>query len=92
VGRGWQGGGQFTSNQPPEAERKHSSGTSCLAKKEEEDEEIMKDSWFSPDLRELQVEEGEKDYFLELLMSGSALGRGGEASEGPSVANRKTSQ
>jgi hypothetical protein len=67
---------QGVSNQPPEAEKKRSSGASCLPKKEEEDEEIMENSWWSPDPRELQVEEGEKDYFLELLMGGLALGGG----------------
>jgi hypothetical protein len=42
----------------------------------------MKDRWWSPDPRELQIEEGEKDYFLELLMGGSVLGGGRGAVRG----------
>jgi hypothetical protein len=52
----------------------------------------MKDSWWSPGLKELQIEEGEKEYFLELLMGGAALGGSGGESERPSAANSKMSQ
>jgi hypothetical protein len=52
----------------------------------------MENSWWSPDPRELQIEEGEKGYFLELLMGGSASGGGGEAVETPSAASSKTRQ
>jgi hypothetical protein len=83
---------QGASNQPPEAEKGRSSEASCPLKEEEKDEEIIEDSWWSPDPKDLQIEEGEKGYFLELLMSGSTLGRGGGVSERPSAANSKTSQ
>ncbi len=83
---------QSVSNHPPETEEEHPSGASCPSKREEEDEEIMENSWWYPDPRELQIEEGEKDYFRELLMGGSAPGGGGEAVEGPSAVCSKTSQ
>jgi hypothetical protein len=83
---------QGVSNQLPEAGRRRSSGVSFPLKEEEKDEEIIEDSWWSPDPGDLQIEEGEKDYFLELLMGGSALGGGGGTSERPSSANSKTSQ
>ncbi len=83
---------QDESNQLPKAEERRSSGASCSLKEEEKDEEIIEDSWWSPDPRELQIGEGEKDYFLELLMGGSAPGGGGGVSERPSEANSKTGQ
>jgi hypothetical protein len=39
-----------------------------------EDEEIMVNGWWSPDPRELQFGEEEQEYFIELLMGGSAAG------------------
>ncbi len=83
---------QGVSNQLPEAGKSRSSGASCSLKEEEKDKEIIEDSWWSPDPGDLQIEEGEKDYFLELLIGGSAPGRSGGASERPSAANSKTSQ
>ncbi len=81
---------QGVSSQLPEAGERCSSGASCSP--EEEDEEIIKDGWWSPDLGELQIEKGEKEYFIELLMSGSALGGGEVASERPPAASSTTSQ
>jgi hypothetical protein len=51
---------QGASSQPPEAGGKRSSRASGSPEEEEEDEEIMKDGWWTPDLRELQIEAGEK--------------------------------
>jgi hypothetical protein len=68
---------------------KCSSGASG-SPEEEEDKEIMKDGWWTPDLKELQIEEGEKEYFIELHMSGSALSWGEVASERPPAASSTT--
>jgi hypothetical protein len=81
---------QGASSQPPETGGKCSSGASGSPEEEEEDEEIMKDGWWTPDLKELQIEEGEKEYFIELHMSGSALGGGVVASERPPAASSMT--
>jgi hypothetical protein len=71
---------QGASSQLPEAGGKCPNEASSPLE-EEEDEEIIKNGWWSPDLRELQIEEGEQEYFIELLMGGSASG-GGEAAPG----------
>jgi hypothetical protein len=81
---------QGASSQPPETGGKCSSGASGSPEEEEENEEIMKDGWWSPDLRELHIEEGEKEYFIELLMSGSASGGGEVASERQPAASSTT--
>jgi hypothetical protein len=83
---------QGLSNQPPEAEKERPSGASDPPKKEEEEgekEEVMEGSWWSPDPKELQVEEGGRDYFIELLMGGSSLDG---ALEGLSPAGSKKSR
>ncbi len=36
-----------------------------------EDEEFLKNGWWAPDPKELQLEEEDKEYFIELLMGGS---------------------
>jgi hypothetical protein len=59
-------------------------------KKEDEDAGIMENSWWTPDPRDLQIEEREKDYFLELLMGGSAPSEG--AAERPAAVSSKTGQ
>jgi hypothetical protein len=43
-------------------------------------------------LGELQIEEGEQEYFIELLMGGSASGRGEAASGRPPAASSATGQ
>jgi hypothetical protein len=58
---------QVVSSQLPEAERGRSSGASCSLEEEEKGKDIVKEGWWSPDLRELQIEKGEKEYFIELL-------------------------
>ncbi len=83
---------QETSSQPPETGRKCSNGASGSPEEEEEDKENMEDRWWIPDPRELQIEEGEKEYFIELLMSSSAQGGGEVASERPPAANSTTDQ
>ncbi len=73
-----------------EAEEKHCSGTVRSPKKEDEDAGIMENSWWTPDPRDLQIEEREKDYFLKLLMGGSAPSEG--AAERPATVSSKTGQ
>jgi hypothetical protein len=82
---------QGTSSQPPEVgEKCPNEASRHLGKEEEgEDEEFIKDGWWSPDLRELQIEEGEQEYFIELLMGGSTLG-GGKAAPGRAPAAGST--
>jgi hypothetical protein len=61
---------QGVSSQVPEVGEGHPCGTLHPP----EDEEIMEDGWWSHDPRELQVSEEEQEYFIELLMGGSAVG------------------
>jgi hypothetical protein len=44
----------------------------CPPKEEDEDADAMEDSWWTPEPEDLRIEGNEKDYFLELLMGGSA--------------------
>jgi hypothetical protein len=52
----------------------------------------MEDGWWSPDPRELQIGEEETEYFIELLMGGSAAGGCKAALERPPAASGTTSQ
>jgi hypothetical protein len=81
---------QGASSPPSESEEKHCSRTGRSPKKEDEDARIMENSWWTPDPRDLQIEEREKDYFLELLMGGSAPSEG--AAERPATVSSKTGQ
>jgi hypothetical protein len=76
------------SNQVPEVGGEYSSE----ALHPPEDEEIMEGGWWSPDWRELQVSEEEQEYFIELLMGGSAAGGCKAALERPSAASGTTGQ
>jgi hypothetical protein len=81
---------QGASSPPSLSEEKHCSGTVRSPKKEDEDAGIMENSWWTPDPRDLQIEEREKDYFLELLMGGTAPSEG--AAERPATVSSKTGQ
>jgi hypothetical protein len=50
----------------------------------------MENSWWTPEPEDLQIEEREKDYFLELLMGGSAPSEG--AAERPAAVGSKAGQ
>jgi hypothetical protein len=67
---------QSASSLPPEAKEKQCSAIVCHPKEEDEDAETVEDSWWTPEPEDLQIEGGEKEYFLELLMGGSAPSKG----------------
>ncbi len=73
---------QGVSNQVPEVGEEYPSE----ALHPPEDEEIMEGGWWSPDPRELQVGD-EQEYFIELLMGGSAAGERKAALERPPAAS-----
>jgi hypothetical protein len=64
---------QGAGKQTPEAGNRCPGGGPFSPEEEkgEEDEEFVRDGWWTPDLRELQVKEEEKEYVIELLMGGS---------------------
>jgi hypothetical protein len=82
---------QGASSEPPEAMGKYSDEASCPLE-EEEDEELIGNGWWSPDPGELQIGEGEQEYFIELLMGGSASGGGESAPGRPPAASSATAQ
>jgi hypothetical protein len=84
---------QGGSSQPPEVGEKCSSGTSrhLEEEEEEEDEEFIKNGWWAPDLKELQIE-GEQEYFIELLMGGSTSGGGKTTPGRPPAASSTAGQ
>jgi hypothetical protein len=82
----WQG----VSSPPPEVKEKQCSAIVCPLKEEDEDAEITENSWWTPEPEDLQIEEKEKDYFLELFMGGSAPSEG--AAEGPAAVGSKAGQ
>jgi hypothetical protein len=67
---------QGASSLPPEAREKQCSAVVCPPKEEDKDAETAEDSWWTPGPEDLQIEGGEKEYFLELLMRESALNEG----------------
>ncbi len=62
----------------------------CPPKEEDENAETVEDSWWTPGLEDLQIEEGEKEYFLELLLRESTLREG--ATEKPTTVGSKAGQ
>ncbi len=78
---------QGASSPPSEAKEKHCSAIVYPPKKEDEDAGIMENSWWTPEPEDLQIKEEERDYFLELLMGGSAPSK--ETAEKPAVVSSK---
>jgi hypothetical protein len=75
---------------PPEAREKQCSAVVCPPKEEDEDAETVEDSWWTPGPEDMQIERGEKEYFIELLMEGSAPSEG--AAEKPTMVGSKAGQ
>jgi hypothetical protein len=81
---------QGASSPPSEAREEHCSAIVYPPKKEDENAEIMENSWWTPEPEDLQIKEEERDYFLELLMGGSAPS--GETAEKPAAVGSKAGQ
>jgi hypothetical protein len=81
---------QSASNPPPEAREEQCSAVVCPPQEEDDDAETVEDSWWTPEPEDLQIEGGEKEYFLELLMRESALSEG--ATEKPATVGSKADQ
>jgi hypothetical protein len=81
---------QSASNPPPEVREKQCSTVVRPPQEEDEDAETLEDSWWTPAPQDLQIEGGEKEYFLELLMRESALREG--ATEKPTTVGSKAGQ
>jgi hypothetical protein len=86
---------QGAGRQTPEAGSRCPNGEPYSPEEEEgeEDEEFIRDRWWTPDPRELQVKEEEKEYVIELLIGGLAQdGVGTTPGISPSSAARQTSR
>ncbi len=81
---------QGANSSPPEAKEKQCSAITCPPKEEDEDVDSTEDSWWTSEPEDLQVKGREKEYFLELLMGGSAPSKG--AAEKPTVVGSKAGQ
>ncbi len=82
---------QGVSSQLPEVGEECSS-EALRHPEDEEDEGIIEGRWWSPDTKELQFDEGEQEYLIELLMGGSASGESKVPPERPPAASSVTGQ
>jgi hypothetical protein len=81
---------QGASSPPSETKEEQCSVIACPLQKEDEDAETIENSWWTPEPEDLQIKEGERDYFLELLMGSSAPSKG--AAERPTTVGNKADQ